>query len=38
MRPFLLYWNNSPSLYMAERFNALADRGALEFPACPILA
>jgi glycosyltransferase involved in cell wall biosynthesis len=33
MRPFVVYWNNIPSPYMVERFNALADRGAFEFEA-----
>ena len=33
MRPFVVYWNNIPAPYMVERFNALADRGALEFEA-----
>ena len=28
-----MYWNNIPSPYMVERFNALADRGAFEFEA-----
>lgn len=30
-RPFVVYWNNIPSPYMVERFNALADRGTFEF-------
>jgi glycosyltransferase involved in cell wall biosynthesis len=30
---FVVYWNNIPSPYMVERFNALADRGAFEFEA-----
>lgn len=33
MRPFVVYWNNIPSPYMVERFNALADRDAFEFEA-----
>ncbi len=33
MRPFVIYWNNIPSPYMVERFNALADRGLFEFEA-----
>lgn len=33
MAPFVVYWNNIPSPYMVERFNALADRGAFEFEA-----
>ena len=33
MRPFVVYWNNTPSPYMVERFNALADRDAFEFEA-----
>ncbi|MGB4781512.1 MAG: glycosyltransferase family 4 protein [Candidatus Methylomirabilis sp.] len=32
-RPFIVYWNNIPSPYMVERFNALADRDAFEFEA-----
>lgn len=31
--PRIVYWNNIPSPYMVERFNALADRGAFEFEA-----
>ena len=31
--PFVVYWNNIPSPYMVERFNALADRGAFTFEA-----
>ncbi len=31
--PFVVYWNNIPSPYMVERFNALADRGGLDFEA-----
>lgn len=33
MRPFVVYWNNIPSPYMVERFNALADRDAFDFEA-----
>lgn len=33
MRPFVVYWNNIPSPYMVERFNALADCDAFEFEA-----
>lgn len=33
MRPFIVYWNNIPAPYMVERFNALADRGGLDFEA-----
>jgi glycosyltransferase involved in cell wall biosynthesis len=32
-RPYVVYWNNIPAPYMVERFNALADRGGLEFEA-----
>jgi glycosyltransferase involved in cell wall biosynthesis len=32
-RPFVVYWNNIPSPYMVERFNALADRGRFDFEA-----
>lgn len=32
-RPFVVYWNNIPSPYMVERFNALADRGLFDFEA-----
>jgi glycosyltransferase involved in cell wall biosynthesis len=32
-RKFVVYWNNIPTPYMVERFNALADRGAFEFEA-----
>ncbi|MHB1945331.1 MAG: glycosyltransferase family 4 protein [Metallibacterium sp.] len=31
--PRIVYWNNIPSPYMVERFNALAARGAFEFEA-----
>ena len=33
MSPYVVYWNNIPSPYMVERFNALADRGSLQFEA-----
>jgi len=33
IKPFVVYWNNIPSPYMVERFNALADRGTFEFEA-----
>lgn len=33
MRPLIVYWNNIPSPYMVDRFNALADRGSLNFEA-----
>jgi glycosyltransferase involved in cell wall biosynthesis len=33
VRPFVVYWNNIPSPYMVDRFNALADRGGVEFEA-----
>lgn len=33
MRPFVVYWNNIPSPYMVEQFNALADRDTFEFEA-----
>lgn len=33
MRPFVVYWNNIPSPYMVERFNALAERNTFEFEA-----
>ena len=32
-RPRVIYWNNIPSPYVVERFNALADRGNLDFEA-----
>ncbi|MBE3557386.1 MAG: glycosyltransferase [Firmicutes bacterium] len=32
-KPFVVYWNNIPSPYMVERFNALADRNNFEFEA-----
>jgi len=32
-RPRVVYWNNIPSPYMVDRFNAVADRGRLEFEA-----
>lgn len=33
MKPFVIYWNNIPAPYMVERFNAVADRGNLDFEA-----
>lgn len=32
-RPYVVYWNNIPSPYMVDRFNALADRGEFDFEA-----
>lgn len=32
-RSRVVYWNNIPSPYMVDRFNAVADRGAFEFEA-----
>ena len=32
-RPFVVYWNNIPSPYMVERFNAVADRDTFDFEA-----
>ncbi len=32
-KPYVVYWNNIPSPYMVERFNAVADRGTFEFEA-----
>ncbi|MEN6482213.1 MAG: glycosyltransferase, partial [Anaerolineaceae bacterium] len=32
-KPFVVYWNNIPSPYMVERFNALFDHGNLDFEA-----
>lgn len=32
-RPFVVYWNNIPAPYMVERFNALAERGNIDFEA-----
>jgi len=32
-RPFVVYWNNIPAPYMVDRFNALAERGSLDFEA-----
>lgn len=32
-KPYVVYWNNIPSPYMVERFNALAGREAFEFEA-----
>lgn len=31
MRPRVVYWNNIPAPYMVARFNALAERGRLDF-------
>lgn len=31
--PRVVYWNNVPAPYMVERFNAVADRGSLDFEA-----
>jgi glycosyltransferase involved in cell wall biosynthesis len=31
--PYVVYWNNIPSPYMVERFNAVVDRGNLNFEA-----
>ena len=33
MKPYVVYWNNIPAPYMVERFNALVERGNLEFEA-----
>jgi len=33
MKPFVVYWNNLPTPYMVERFNALADRSSVDFEA-----
>ena len=33
MKPLVVYWNNIPAPYMVERFNAVADRGNLDFEA-----
>jgi glycosyltransferase involved in cell wall biosynthesis len=33
MRPSVVYWNNIPSPYMVERFNALSERDAFDFEA-----
>lgn len=33
MKPYVVYWNNIPAPYIVERFNALADRGELNFEA-----
>jgi glycosyltransferase involved in cell wall biosynthesis len=30
-KPFVVYWNNIPSPYMVDRFNALADRTSIDF-------
>ena len=32
-KPYVVYWNNKPAPYMVERFNAVADRGNLNFEA-----
>jgi glycosyltransferase involved in cell wall biosynthesis len=32
-KPYVIYWNNIPSPYMVERFNAVAERGNLDFEA-----
>jgi glycosyltransferase involved in cell wall biosynthesis len=32
-KPYVVYWNNIPSPYMVERFNAVAGRGNLDFEA-----
>lgn len=32
-RPFAVYWYNAPSPYLVDRFNALVDRGSIEFEA-----
>jgi len=32
-KPFIVYWNNIPAPYMVERFNALSERGNLDFEA-----
>jgi glycosyltransferase involved in cell wall biosynthesis len=32
-KPFVVYWNNIPAPYMVDRFNAVADRGVLDFEA-----
>lgn len=32
-RPYVVYWNNIPSPYMVERFNALVNRADFEFEA-----
>jgi glycosyltransferase involved in cell wall biosynthesis len=32
-RPKVVYWNNQPSPYVVARFNAVADRGTLDFEA-----
>ena len=32
-RPKVVYWNHSPTPYFVERFNALVDRGGLDFEA-----
>jgi len=30
-KPFVVYWNNIPSPYMVDRFNALAERSSIDF-------
>src|SRR6202035_553727 len=32
-RPRVVYWNHSPTPYFVERFNAVVDRGGLDFEA-----
>lgn len=32
-KPFIIYWNNIPTPYIVDRFNAIADRGDLNFVA-----
>ena len=32
-RPKVVYWNHSPTPYFVARFNAVADRGSLDFEA-----
>lgn len=32
-KPFVVYWNNIPSPYIVDRFNAVADRGEVDFEA-----
>ena len=32
-KPRVVYWNNIPAPYLVERFNALTDRGNLDFEA-----
>lgn len=33
-RPKVVYWNNMPSPYIVERFNAVADRGKVQLKVC----